>query len=173
MKLLFIGRFQPFHKKHLEIIIKTNKKLTEHIICIAAAQESYTKKNPFTYCEREHMIMLATREAGIKDFHIKIIPLPDINDEKNWVDYVKKVVGDFDLVITNNPKTKQLFEDKGYLVSGVNISDDGSSGTFVRDEIAKHTNLWEIAVPKSVIKYIMEIKGDKRIRSIYDRDVIS
>ena len=167
MKLLFIGRFQPFHNAHQNIVIKTNKKDTEHLIVVAAAQESYTKRNPFTYCEREQMIQLACNDNKIKN--IKIIPLPDINDPKNWVEYVCKVVGKFDMVITNNINTEKLFEDKNYLVSKVDIEGFGVSGTTIRELIVTGDPLWEKSVPSSVVKYIKSINGEERIRDIYGR----
>ena len=176
MKLLFIGRFQPFHKKHLEILERIDKNGVEIIIAVAAAQYSHTKENPFTYCERQHMISIAVEEANFKTPYLTIIPLPDINDKHGWVDYVKKVVGAFDAVVTNNPNTEELFEEKGYLIVNVkektqyshrNMMGKGISGTWVREEIAQHTNLWKVAVTKPVVKYIKEIGGDERIRKLY------
>lgn len=169
MKLLFIGRFQPFHKAHLQMAIKTNKRKTEHIIAIAAAQESHTKRNPFTYCEREQMIRLAWEDGNMKDSYLKIVPLPDINDPKNWVEYVCKVVGDFDIVITNNSNTEHLFEEKNHLVSNVDIEGFGVSGTAVRECIVRGDPLWEKVVPPSVVQYIKSINGEERIRDIYGR----
>ncbi len=169
MKLLFIGRFQPFHKGHLEIIQKVLKDDVKLIICIGSAQHSYTKRNPFTYCEREHMIKLSLKEYNIKSNNISIIPLPDIHDKENWVNYVIKVVQNFDTIVTNSPETEDLFSKKGYSILNVPIKYDGLCGTLIRDKIAKHNNLWKYGISNSIIGYIKKIKGDKRIRDIYGR----
>ena len=49
---LIVGRFQPPHLGHLEIIKQILDKVDEIVIVIAAAQISHTIKNPFTAGER-------------------------------------------------------------------------------------------------------------------------
>ena len=166
MNVLFVGRFQPFHKKHFEIIDEIHQaKNVNLIIGIAAAQYSHTKRNPFTYSEREQMIKIVLDRDGI---NARIVPLPDINDKDMWVDYVIKVLDNkLDLVISNNVETQMLFKKQDILCLGININKDGLSGTFVRDAIAERTNLWELAVDPDVIEYMKKIDGIRRIRKTY------
>lgn len=61
--LVFVGRFQPLHNAHLEII-KRCTALTDHLIVITgSAHQPRTYKNPFTSFERERMIRNAA--AGL------------------------------------------------------------------------------------------------------------
>ena len=57
-KILFIGRFQPFHKGHLGTLEKIAKveDVGEIVIGIGSSDQSFTSYNPFTVEEREEMI---------------------------------------------------------------------------------------------------------------------
>ena len=54
MRGLLIGRFQPFHGGHLEVVrkIRTDRPAASLLIGIGSAEESYTWENPFTAGER-------------------------------------------------------------------------------------------------------------------------
>src|SRR5271157_1203125 len=93
-KGLFIGRFQPLHNGHIGVIKDAMKELDELIIGVGSAEKHHSKDNPFTFEERKQMI-----ENSIKG-NYKIIPIPDINNYEKWVDHVKTLVGDFDIVYT-------------------------------------------------------------------------
>jgi bifunctional NMN adenylyltransferase/nudix hydrolase len=56
---VFIGRFQPFHKAHLEVA-KFGLEIADNLIfVIGSANAARTIKNPFTEAERESMIQSA------------------------------------------------------------------------------------------------------------------
>lgn len=93
--LVFIGRFQPFHIGH-EQVIRTALTLADNvIILIGSANKPRTIKNPWTYMERVGMIAdgmdLSREDAG----RVTYAPLPDAsyNDQK-WVANVQSVVDD-------------------------------------------------------------------------------
>ncbi|MEM0023032.1 MAG: adenylyltransferase/cytidyltransferase family protein, partial [Archaeoglobaceae archaeon] len=48
MRALFIGRFQPYHLGHHEVVKKILEEVDELIIGIGSAQESHSLENPFT-----------------------------------------------------------------------------------------------------------------------------
>lgn len=126
LKALFIGRFQPFHQGHLDAI----KQISEPkiIIGIGSSQYSGTTDNPYGFEERQKMIETALQDL---DVNYKIIAIPDIHDEDNWVEHVKNIVDDFDVVYTGNDWVKRLFEDKGYRVIILKKNID-ISGTEIR-----------------------------------------
>lgn len=47
-KVLYIGKFQPFHKGHQKVVERLIENHDELIIVIGGADSSYTKTNPFT-----------------------------------------------------------------------------------------------------------------------------
>ncbi len=63
---LYVGRFQPFHKGHLEAIKEVLDEIEELVIVIGSAQYSHNIHNPFTAGERLVMIRHALQEAGIE-----------------------------------------------------------------------------------------------------------
>jgi bifunctional NMN adenylyltransferase/nudix hydrolase len=58
--LVLIGRFQPFHSAHLEIVKRATALCEQLIIITGSAKQPRTYKNPFTSAERRAMIKSAT-----------------------------------------------------------------------------------------------------------------
>lgn len=58
--LVLIGRFQPFHNAHLEIIKRSTALCDKLIVIAGSAAQPRTYKNPFTSEERALMIKYAT-----------------------------------------------------------------------------------------------------------------
>ena len=166
MKVLFIGRFQPFHSGHLEVIKEFRPQATSFIIVIGSAQESHTLTNPFTAGERYSMIKRSLTDENIND--VDIIPLQDLNRYSIWVNYVESFVPPFDTVISNNPLTRRLFGEKGYEVREPKLyKRERFSGEEIRRRIM-HNESWHDLVPKAVVRIIEEVEGTERIRTIGD-----
>ena len=127
-KALFIGRFQPFHQGHLDALKQISE--SEVIIGIGSSQYSETDDKPLSFEERKKII-----EEKLKNLNLnyKIIGIPDIHEETEWVDHVKKIVGNFDMVYTGNELVQTLFEQKGYVVHGIKKNID-ISATEIRTE---------------------------------------
>ena len=82
---LFVGRFQPFHIGHLEIIKKILTEVDELIIIVGSSQYSHRLDDPFTAGERITMIRLALEEIEAEFSRIWIIPVPDVHQHSLWV----------------------------------------------------------------------------------------
>ena len=83
---LYIGRFQPFHKGHKSIVEAALKQCDKLIIGIGSSQEIRTKRNPFSYEEREQMILRSFFAEELYS-RIIIIPIPDrteYSDDASW-----------------------------------------------------------------------------------------
>ena len=89
--LVFIGRFQPFHKGHLSVIEAGFEQAEQIIILCGSAHQPRTVRNPWTFAEREAMIRGAVPKSKLKQLHIA--PLMDIvyNDE-SWVKNVQATI---------------------------------------------------------------------------------
>ncbi len=157
---LFMGRFQPFHKAHLNDIKEILKQADEVIIAIGSSQYSHIKENPFTVEERIRMIEDTLIEAKIKDY--TIFPVPDINDHSKWVEHVTSLVPKFDIVFTGSDFTEKLFKKAGFKVKKLKLV-KRINATIIRDKMIKGEN-WEELLPKQVVEYIKEIKAVGRIK---------
>lgn len=87
--LVFIGRFQPFHKGHRSVIqtaVESAKR--EVIIVVGSSFASRSMRNPFTFEERKAMI-----KAEFPQEKVKVVPVMDYpyNDNK-WIAAIKRAV---------------------------------------------------------------------------------
>ena len=164
MNCLFIGRFQPFHKGHLQIIQSACSKYGEVIIGLGSSQYGYTLENPFTSDERKLMIEESLKGTDVKNYRVTLIP--DIHDYPKWVDYVISIISDFDVVISNSTLTKRLFSEKGYGVKKTPLYDRGKcSGREIRRRII-NDEPWENLVPGPVYDVIKNIDGVNRLKKL-------
>jgi nicotinamide-nucleotide adenylyltransferase len=164
MKALFIGRFQPFHKGHLQVIQNASKKYEKIILGMGSSQYDNTDQNPFTADERKLMIQKSLKKIGIKNYEIVLIP--DIHDLSKWASYVLSIIPNFDVILTNSPLTKSLFTEKGYIVKETSLYDRNKySGKEIRKRII-NDEYWENLVPESVSAIIKKIDGIKRLKEI-------
>jgi len=113
------------------------------------------------------MITETLRDDNIKNYEIYLIP--DIHNPPRWVDHVKSIVSDFDVVIANNALTKKLFTEKGYKTEETPIySRDKYQGEKIRLKIL-NDQPWAHLVPSRVAQIIRDVDGIKRIKKIYGK----
>lgn len=92
---VYIGRFQPLHNGHAKILdqmFEVEDNLG--IILIGSSFQARTIKNPFTFEEREDMIIAYLSSKGIAKERYEIRPLVDqpYNDSK-WIQSVQEHIG--------------------------------------------------------------------------------
>jgi len=161
---LIVGRFQPFHNGHMEVIRKCSNEWDRFVIGIGSAQYSHEIENPFTAGERYLMIDESLRDEGIDNYFI--IPIEDLNRYSVWVPHVISMSPPFSVVYSNNHLTKRLFNEWGYEVRDTPpYSRSIYSGTAVRKMIAEDGD-WTSCVPKAVVDVIEDIDGVNRIKAI-------
>jgi len=161
---LLIGRFQPFHIGHLEVIKTISRQCDRLIVGIGSAQLSHTFENPFTAGERHLMINRALHDEGLDNYFL--VPMVDINRYAVWVAHVQSLVPPFQDVYTNTPLTRRLFEEAGYNVRSAPLFNrEVYSGTEIRKRIISGKE-WEHLVPKGVAETIIEVGGDQRLRDL-------
>ena len=88
--LVLIGRFQPIHNAHLDIIKRATALCDKLVIVTGSAAQPRTYKNPFTSAERERMIKAAT---GGLNMIISVEANPDtIYNDQAWAVRVQALV---------------------------------------------------------------------------------
>jgi nicotinamide-nucleotide adenylyltransferase len=60
---LFVGRFQPFHSGHEQLVESIAAEVEELVIGIGSADASHTRRNPFTAGER--LVMISRELPGV------------------------------------------------------------------------------------------------------------
>lgn len=166
-RALFIGRFQPFHHGHQYAVKKLLKKYPEVVIAIGSSEDGFTTENPFTCGERIEMMRLCFSKSELAK--LVIIPVPDVNDNRIWVDHLFMHIPPVDLesVYSNNALVKMLFSKHGVLVKTVEYYDRGpKEGTNIRKLMGEGNREWEKHVPKEITKYLDGIEAEQRIKKI-------
>jgi len=171
MRGLLVGRMQPVHKGHLQVIKRILKEVDEVIIGIGSAQLSHTIRDPFTAGERVMMLTKAFAENGISPSRYYIIPVQDIECNSLWVAHIEMLTPPFEHVYSGNPLVQRLFIEKGYLVTEPPLFNRKvCSGTEVRRRILTGEK-WEKLVPELVVEVINEIDGISRINHLAKKEV--
>ncbi len=161
---LFVGRFQPFHRGHLEVLrrIRAKRPRSPIVLGIGSAQESYTWQNPFTAGERFEMIEAAVAEARMPG--ILPVPIPDIQRHALWVRYLEGLLPPVRWVYTNNPLTRTLFEEAGYAVESTGLLQRATwIGEGIRASLARGDPVAD-RVPPAVASWLARHGGPARLR---------
>ena len=85
-----IGRFQPVHRGHLDLIAQALQMAPRCVIVIGSAHQPRTPKNPFTWQERAEMILAALPAADAQ--RVVCLPMRDYFDEARWAAAVQREV---------------------------------------------------------------------------------
>ncbi len=160
---LYVGRFQPFHRGHLETIrgIRADGPREELIVGIGSAQDSYQWNNPFTAGERVEMIGRALEEARIAG--CMLVPIVDIHRHAEWVAHLEGLLPVFDRIYTNNPLTRLLFEQAGYTVTDTPLIErDRLEGARIRVRIADGQDV-RGELPPAVARYLAQLNAPARL----------
>lgn len=87
---VFIGRFQPFHIGHLDVVESALARADSLLILVGSSYRPRSWKNPFTYTERVSFIREATQTASKP---IATLPLVDtLYNDRAWTTNVRTAV---------------------------------------------------------------------------------
>ncbi len=165
INLLFVGRFQPFHLGHWDIIKKYYLKGFFIKIGIGSSEKAHEKENPFTFNERMKMVQLVMKKQGIR--HYSIFALPDFKgSDLKWKRNVRKIVGDFDFLVTGNSWVRKNFHDESIGVFSYDenkMRHKGLNGKDIRNDLI---NGKRKGIPLVVYNYLKKINGIKRLRKV-------
>ncbi|HXV65984.1 MAG TPA: nicotinamide-nucleotide adenylyltransferase [Nitrosopumilaceae archaeon] len=170
MRGLMMGRFQPFHLGHLDLVKQILKECDEIIIALTGLQFNYIEKDPFTSGERIEMIHQSFKENNIDLNRCYIIAVENQFNVATWPSYLKSSLPHFDKVYSGNDYVKMLLGDFGYNVTSPKFLERTRyNGTIIRQMIGQDKE-WESLVPSSVSKIIKRINGVQRIKTILKTD---
>jgi bifunctional NMN adenylyltransferase/nudix hydrolase len=172
--LVLIGRFQPLHNAHLEIIKRATALTDQLVIITGSAAQPRTYKNPFTSAERKAMIKAATGGLSMQ-IHIEE-NVDTIYNDQAWAVRVQGIVSKYRILgtktaIIGHKKDDSsfyldMFPQWGYVdvesiepLSAVNIRDL----YFKRDA---NMNFIKAVVPQSTFVYLDAFKDTAEYEQI-------
>ena len=162
-KGLVLGRFQPFHLGHLNLIQTVLNDKKEPLICIGSAQYAHTKDNPFTVKERKDMIQLIMDELNC---NYTIYEIPDINNYDKYVSHLEEFVPKFDTVYSGNKLVQRLFKNAGYkIVIPEMINREVWEGAAIRQAMTEGDE-WEVAIPPQILDMIRNQNVIERLQNL-------
>ena len=168
---LYVGRFQPFHKGHLEAVKYILGQVKELILVVGSSQYSHSSNNPFTAGERIYMVRLALKEAQIDLATHIIVPVPDVTSHSTWFSNLNSYVPHFEILYSNEPLTRCLAKEAGCKVEYIPlVRRDIYWATEVRKRMISGDN-WKELVPKSVADFIILEDGVQRIKDLLQPDI--
>jgi bifunctional NMN adenylyltransferase/nudix hydrolase len=164
--LVLIGRFQPLHNAHLEIIKRATALTDQLVIITGSAAQPRTYKNPFTSFERERMIKAA---AGSLDLRIHVeANIDTIYNDQAWAVRIQSLVakhtspGDSVAVIGHKKDESSFYLDMFPQWGFVNVDKiEPLSAVNIRDLYFKrdvNMNFVKNVVPATTFDFLMKFK---------------
>lgn len=86
---VIIGRFQPFHVGHLEMVQSAYDISDEVVLFIGSANKPTSDKNPWTHRERLLMIYDSIQESKMNIGRFHFFPAMDCEKNSDWVKQIK------------------------------------------------------------------------------------
>lgn len=163
-----IGRFQPFHLGHLELVRQILNEKEEIIILVGSSQANYTPKNPFTAGERVWMIRDTLIESKIDMSRVFLVNVIDDENNSRWFSNIKSMSPPFKVLYTGNNFVINLLKSETVLIREPKLFQENIlKGSVIRRLILENSPKWHELVSKSVRKIFVEINAVERIRNIY------
>jgi nicotinamide-nucleotide adenylyltransferase len=170
MRGLMMGRFQPFHLGHLDLVKQILEECNEVIIAITSSQFNYIEKDPFTAGERIEMIHNSLKDASLDLSKIFLVSLENQFNIATWVSYLKSALPQFDVVYSGNDYVSMLFSDSGIDVTKPIFLDRNQfNATKIRNMIIADDD-WKKSVPNAVYELLVKINAKNRLTIISQTD---
>jgi len=165
-----MGRFQPFHLGHLDLIKQILKECDEVIILVTSSQFNYLEKDPFTAGERIEMIHESIKESEIDLSRCMILAVENQFNIATWSSYLKSMLPLFERVYSGNDYVKMLLAESNIQVtSPIFLDREKYNATKIRKMIISAEN-WESLVPQAVADFIKRNNGENRLKIIQSSD---
>jgi cytidyltransferase-like protein len=164
------GRFQPFHRGHLEYLAGAAERSEEVFVGITNPDprrirpeasdplRHLPESNPYTYVERHLMVRAAVRDLDLDPERVHVIPFP-VNEPELWPAYVPAGVTQYLRLFSEWGGTKlERFRAAGYEVVVLDAGVEKEvSGADVRAAIRTGGG-WESLVPPGVAGVIRSLE---------------
>lgn len=157
----FTGRFQPFHKQHLEVVEAIRKEYAHIIIGITnpdltklnqhaeSAHRHTDNANPFDFDARREIVL-----ASLEDLtEVEVIPF-DLENPKSWqvpaeTTFALRIFSSWEI------SKQKLFESNGYRTQLLDPPAHKLSASSIREQLMAGNTAWQEQVCPSAIDEIL------------------
>jgi nicotinamide-nucleotide adenylyltransferase len=165
-----MGRFQPFHLGHLDLVKQILAECDEIIIAITSSQFNYLEKDPFTAGERIEMIHNSLKDSAIDMSRCFVVAIENQFNIATWASYLKATLPNFDKVYSGNAYVAMLLADSGIKVVPPKFLDQSLyNATKIRSMMISGDN-WDDFVPKAAVEFLKKINATNRLNIISKSD---
>ena len=170
MRGLMMGRFQPFHLGHMDLVTQILSECDEVIIAITSSQFNYLEKDPFTAGERIEMIHNSLKESSIDMDRCYVLAIENQLNISTWASYLKSALPAFDKVYSGNEYVSMLLSDSGIsVIIPEFLKREHYNATKIRSMIISDDD-WEHHVPHAVFELLTQINAKNRLSVISKSD---
>jgi len=162
-KVVYAGRFQPFHNGHLSVVKWILGQTNELTIVIGSMQEYSQTRHPLTFRQRKEIIEKSLEAENITN--CRVVGIPDFLSDAAWSKKFLEVTDSKPaqtVVLTSNSWAQESLKKIGVQVMMHPMFLYNLSATSVRKQIADNHN-WEELVPKPCAEYLKANGLDKKI----------
>ena len=165
-----MGRFQPFHLGHLELVRQILDECDEVIIAITSSQFNYLEKDPFTAGERIELIHNSLKESHLDLASCFVVSIENQFNVATWPSYLKSALPHFDKVYSGNDYVSMLLSDSDIaVVKPIFLDRNQYNATRIRSMIISDQN-WKDFVPHAVYELLTKINAKNRLKVISKSD---
>lgn len=157
MRGLVVGRFQPLHNGHVQLVRLAREQCGDVAIAVGSTNAKPSLRNPFTWEERK--AMLDAVFPGVPVFNV-----PDIHDREAWVAHLLAITGPVDRVYGNDENSQSLFEAAHVDVVRPGLVERNAwEGSAIRALMAEDDPSWRKLVPNPVVELLDKWNGPRRL----------
>lgn len=165
MNALIIGRFQPLHLGHVDLIKKTRDLGYNVIIGVGNNGDHRTEKYPFVFEEVKQMF-------STLDLPLPVYRIPDINNDSDYAEHVETITGcssQDTVIVSGNNHTIECFTQylRIYKIvkPGVDFSVEykNVSATRIRELMAEGGK-WGDFVSSGIYQILQRIKAEEKVK---------
>ena len=180
-RAIYIGRFQPFSKAHLEIVqyIARHDYVDEIIVGIGSSQFDYRNssilggplENPFTFEERKEMIERSVTLEGIVK-KVIVMGIQDLFNIELWTASVLEQASPFRYYFNNKQEESKLFELAGIEIVPIHVPvDKNLKAGNIRRKMIAGDQVYREYLPTGTITVLDRINACERMKGLKEESV--
>lgn len=157
MRGLVVGRFQPLHNGHVQLIKLAREQCGTVVVAVGSTNAKPSLRNPLNFEERRAILQAVFPGIAVYD-------VPDVHEREAWVAHLLAITGPVDRVYGNDENSQSLFEAAHIEVARPGLVErDAWEGTAIRAQMAAGDEGWRKLVPKEIVPLLEKWDAPRRL----------